>query len=73
VKKVDRTAILEGLKQGARIFLMGAVPLILVDLKGGEFNFQTWLLAGLVAVLAAVDKWLHKKETGVLGNGLTGF
>ena len=73
MKKADKAAILEGLKQGARIFLMGAVPLILVDLKGGEFNFQTWLLAGLVAVLAAVDKGLHKREAGVFGNGLTGF
>ena len=73
MKKIDKTAIIEGLKELLRTFLMPVVPLIIVDLQSGVFNYKNWLIAGGIAVLSAVDKWLHKKDIGVAGNGLTGI
>ena len=73
MNKQNKKALIEGVKELLRTFLMAVIPLVIVDLQDSRFNWQVWLIAGLIAVLSAVDKWLHKKDTGVRGNGLTGF
>jgi len=60
------------IKEGSRVFLMAAVPLTIVELQnGGEFNLAVIALAGAIAVLRFVDKWLH--ESGTAEKGLVRF
>jgi hypothetical protein len=66
-------ALIEGLKEIGRTALMAVIPLIVIDLGQNKFNYQAWGIALLIAVLSGVDKWLHKLDEGVNGNGLTGF
>lgn len=63
----------EGVKELLRTALMAVVPLLVVDFQGGKFDFKALGVAGLIAFLSGLDKWLHEKDSGVRGNGLTGF
>lgn len=67
-----------------RVFLMAAIPLVIVELEtGGVFDWKPILIAGVIAVLRFTDKLLHKRAMampkkerpkGYLGvKGLTGF
>lgn len=70
---MDKTAIIEGLKQLARVALLAVIPLVISGLQSDSLDWRGILVAGVIAILMGIDKGLHKSETGVLGNGLTGF
>lgn len=72
MNKFNKTALIEGLKELLRTSLMAIIPVIILDLQNNVFNYQIWLMAFVIALLSGIDKWLHKKDTGVFGNGLTG-
>lgn len=59
------------LKEGARVFLMAGIPLLIVQLQEGIFLWKPILIAGVIALLRFVDKLLH--ETKVAEKGLTRF
>lgn len=63
--------LLNSLKEGLRVFLMAVVPLVIVQLQDGSFIWRPVLIAGLIAVLRFVDKWLH--SSGIAEKGLTRF
>lgn len=63
--------IIESLKEGLRVFLMAVIPLVTVQLQDGEFMWKPVLLAGVIAVLRFIDKYLH--NSGVAEKGLTRF
>ena len=64
--------LLESIKEGLRVFLLAVGPLIVIELeKGSGFDFKSVGIAGVIAVLRFVDKWLH--ESGVSEKGLTRF
>ena len=65
--------IKEAAKEILRTALMSVIPLVVVDLQSNTFHWQTWAIAVVVSILSGLDKWLHVKDTGVMGNGLTGF
>ena len=74
-------AIIEAGKELARVVLLAIIPVLMVgiNINTGEldFNLQLTLAVGLLALLRAVDKWLHEtgKETDndILARGLTQF
>ena len=65
--------LIEGLKELLRTALMSVIPLAVVGLQEGSLNLKALGVALGVALLSGVDKWLHKSDKGVAGNGLTGF
>lgn len=65
-------ALIKSIKEGLRVFLMAGIPLTVVELEnGGLFDYKAILIAGLIALLRFVDKYLH--ESGVAEKGLTRF
>jgi hypothetical protein len=63
--------LLESVKEGMRVFLMAVIPLMIVEIERGEFDFKTITIAGVIAVLRFVDKYLHR--SGIAEKGLTRF
>lgn len=81
---MDKTALIEGLKQVGRVALfavvswlltVGVIESILVAIFKESMNAGTiTLLSGfLTSLLTGIDKALHKAEVGIGGNGLTYF
>lgn len=66
-------AVIEGIKEILRTAIMSVIPLAILDIQQGKFNWKTWGIAGIISILSGIDKWLHKLDEGVKGNGLTGF
>jgi hypothetical protein len=55
--------LIKSLKEGARVFLMAIIPLIVIDIQAGIFDWKKWAIAGVIAILRFIDKLLH--ETGI--------
>lgn len=67
------TPIVEGLKQLLRVGLVAIIPLVITGLQTGTIDWKAVAVAGAIAILMGIDKWLHKADTGIGGNGLTIF
>lgn len=69
--------IIEGLKQGARIFAVAVIPLLIDQLTRDSINWRAIIITGVIAVLMAVDKALHLEgkleNNDALKRGLTQF
>lgn len=68
-----KESIIEALKEGARVVLLAIVPLLIVSLESGVFD---WKLIGTVAGLALlrmIDKFLHERSPEGVSGGLTRF
>ncbi len=66
-------ALKEGALQLARVALVAVIPLVISGLQSNSIDWRAILVAAAIAILMGVDKFLHKSDTGVAGNGLTGF
>lgn len=66
-------AFKEGMKEVLRTAVMALVPLLISLLQSGSIDMPAVLISFAIALLSGLDKWLHKNESGVMGNGLTGF
>jgi hypothetical protein len=66
-------ALIEGLKELLRTAMMAVVPLVISALSSGDhsIDWRAIAIAGVIALLSGVDKWLHKEGKGLGGNGLT--
>ena len=73
----DVKPIIEALKELARIALIAVVPVLIDSLSQGVVNWNVILITGIIAVLRAIDKFLHlegKLEgNDALTRGLTQF
>jgi hypothetical protein len=67
------TPIIEGAKQLLRVALVAVIPLVISGLQTNSIDWRSIVIAGIIAVLMGLDKFLHKSEVGVAGNGLTGI
>lgn len=69
--------IIEALKQAGRIVLVSVIPLVINQLNSNSFDWKAVGVAGAIALLMAIDKFLHLegKVTGseTLTKGLTRF
>lgn len=73
----DIKPLTEALKELGRIAMIAIIPIVIDGLSAGEVNWTLVISSGLIAVLRAVDKYLHL-EGKVEGNdkltgGLTRF
>lgn len=66
-----RKELLESLKEGARVFLLAVIPLLVVQLESSVFDWRALAVAGVIAILRFVDKLLHR--SGVAKKGLVRF
>jgi hypothetical protein len=76
-------AIIEGLKQLGRVALFAVLPLLISGLQAGVVDLRAVAIAGAIAILSGIDKWLHKadeakdadeqKDEWLGGKGLAGF
>lgn len=62
---------IEGLKELARIALIAVVPILISGLEAGKLDWKLVLVSGVIAILKAVDKFVHKSE--LKANGLIPF
>ena len=73
----DVSPFIEAIKQAGRIIAVAIVPLLISQLTNNSFDLRTVAVTGTVALLMAVDKYLHlegkleKNES--LTKGLTRF
>lgn len=69
--------LVKGLTELARVAVLAALPIVLMALESGEWNWEAIGLAVAIAVLRALDKILHKygEQNGntVLERGITQF
>ena len=62
---------IEGLKELARVALIAVVPIIISGLEAGKLDWKLVLVSGVIAILKAVDKFVHKSD--LKANGLIPF
>jgi hypothetical protein len=77
VTYTDVVPVVEALKEMARVALIAIVPLLIEGLSAWAINWKAIAIVAGVAVLRAVDKYLHL-EGKITGNetetkGLTQF
>lgn len=69
--------LIKALKQAGRIVLVAVIPLIVNQLQSETFDWKGIAITGAIALLMAIDKYLHEvgKETENenLIKGLTRF
>lgn len=73
MSKEIKEGIKEGIKEVLRTAVIAVIPIIISQLQTNQVDWRAMAIAGAIALLSGVDKWLHKEEKGVMGNGLTGF
>lgn len=64
-------AILDGLKELARIGLIAILPIIIVQLEAGKIDLKVLWVLFVVAVLKAIDRGLHSFGKDTNNEGLT--
>ena len=68
---------IEALKEGLRVFIVSALPILLVQIQNQNIDIRVLFFSGIAGVIKALDKFLHeyKKDTGGEGDfkGLIGF
>ena len=69
--------IVEALKQAGRIVAVAIIPLIINQLNSSSFDWKAIGVTGAIALLMAVDKFLHLEgkvtDNDSLTKGLTRF
>ncbi len=63
----SNNAIIEGVKQFARVILAAVLPLIIVGIQSGSVDWKPVITAAIIAALMGVDKFVHKEPT--IGGG----
>lgn len=64
---INKMALIEGLKELARTGLLAAIPVVIAGLEVGHVDYRAVGLAAAIAVLRAVDRFLHKSTLPVKG------
>lgn len=62
---------IEGLKELARIAIIAVVPILISGLEAGALDWKLILVSAIIAILKAVDKFVHKSD--LKANGLIPF
>lgn len=69
--------IIEAVKEGLRVVAIAVIPVVIVMIENGSMDYKTVSVVAVVALLRAVDKFLHEtgKEAGdsSLIKGITRF
>ena len=72
-----KDVVVETVKELLRVALLAVIPVAVDGLSTGEVNWRLILIAGAIAALRALDKFLHlwgkESEDKTLMRGLTQF
>lgn len=72
-----KNAVVEGIKEAGRVFLVAVLPLLIDMLNKGSVDWRLLGITGVIAVLKMIDKYLYTygKATGKdsIKKGLTRF
>lgn len=69
---LDQKATEEGGKTFGRVLLIAVIPVLIDSLSQAQFSWRGTLTALGIAVLLAVDKFIHESKN-MKANGLTWF
>ena len=72
----NKDVLLEAVKELGRVALIAVVPIAIAQLESGKIDWTIIGIAGVIAVLKAIDKGLHlygKEKENALELGLTRF
>ena len=56
-------AFKEGMKEFARMAAISVVPVLIASLEGGESDIKAIVVAVTIALLRAVDSFIHHEES----------
>ena len=56
-------AFKEGMKEFARMAVISVVPVLIASLEGGESDIKAIVVAVTIALLRAVDSFIHHEES----------
>ena len=70
---MEKKALLEALKEAGRVVLLAVVPILISSLESSVFDLRVILVAAGLALLRAVDKYLHLVAPEGKAGGLTRF
>lgn len=65
-------ALKEAGKEAGRVVLMAVIPVAVLSLEKGELNLRAIVLTGAIALLRALDKWVHENPK-IKANGILPF
>jgi len=68
-----KEALLEGLKEAGRVVVLAVIPLLIDSLAKGQIDWGVIAVAGAIALLRFLDKFLHEQEKIGVSGGLTRF
>ena len=68
-----KDALIEALKEGARVVVLAVIPLFITSLEAKEFDWVSIGVVAGIAVLKFLDKFLHEREKEGIAGGLTRF
>lgn len=74
--KITKEILIETLKELARVALLSMLPIAISQLETDKFQWEVVAIAGIIAVLKAIDKGVHlygKEKENALELGLTRF
>lgn len=55
-------SIIEAVKELLRVIVLSIIPILIVSLESGKLDLKLIGVTVAVAVLRALDKWLHEKD-----------
>lgn len=55
-----KQAIIEALKELLRVVLIAVLPILISSLESGKIDYKIILVTAAIALLRAVDKWMHE-------------
>lgn len=70
---MNKEIIIEALKELGRVVVLAILPLIIASLEAGVVDWRLIGVTGAVALLRAIDKYLHLKAPEGTSGGLTRF
>lgn len=69
--------LLEAGKEALRVVLLAVIPVLVTSLEKNEVDLRLLAVVGSVALLRAVDKWLHEwgkiNDDDMVSKGITRF
>jgi hypothetical protein len=73
ISQQTKDALVEATKEFARVIVLALVPIFIVQIEAGSFDWRVLAFTGAIAGLRWVDKFLHTKAPEGKSGGLTRF
>lgn len=68
-----KQSIIEALKEAGRVVVLAIIPVVIDSLSKGSVDWKVIAVAGVIALLRFLDKFLHEEAPVGEAGGLTRF